>query len=133
VGRGDLGVAGLVRLVLGCDDDAAGSLGEPAEAGVGVQGGGIGRGLGDESLLGGLLGDAHALADLGPRRTRPAGLVDEVADEVVGHLAQRLGGQHGVGQLFERFVMHLSDHVDEVVEADGIADLGGITHASTVG
>ena len=108
MGRRDLGVAGLVGRVLGVDDDAAGARGEPAEAGVGVEGGRRRGRLGDEPFLGGLLGDAHALADLGPRRAGAAGLVDEVADEVVGHLAERLGGQHGVGQLFERFVVHLS-------------------------
>ena len=106
--RADLGVAGRVRLVLGVDDDVAGPRGEPAEAGVGVQGGGVGGRLGDEPLLRGLLGDAHALADLGPRRAGAAGLVDEMADEVVGDLAEGFGGQHGVGELLERFVVHLS-------------------------
>ena len=124
----DLVVAGLVRLVLGGDDDVARPGGEPAEAGVGVERGGVGGRLGDEPLLRGLLGDAHALADLGPRRPGPAGLVDEVADEVVGDLAEGLGGQHRVGELVERFVVHLLDDVDEVVEADGVGDLGGLGH-----
>ncbi len=85
-------------------------------------------GLGHEPLLRGLLGDAHALADLGPRRPRPAGLVDEVADEVVGDLAEGLGGQHGVGELIQRFGVHLLDDADEVVEADGVGDLGWLGH-----
>ena len=124
----DLGVAGLVRLVLGADDDIARPRGESAEAGVGIERVGIAGGLWDEALLGGLLGDAHALADLGPRRPGSSGLVDEVADEVIGDLAQGLGGQHRVGELLERFLVHLLDDVDEVVEADGVGDLGGLGH-----
>ena len=96
-------------LVLRGDHDIARARGEPAETGVGVEGGRFEVGqLGHEPLLGGLLGDAHALADLGPRRARPAGLVDEVADQVVGDLAEGLGGQHRVGQLLEWFGVHAS-------------------------
>ena len=124
----DLGVAGLVGLVLGSDDDVARPRGESAEAGIGVECVGVAGGLGDEALLGGLLGDAHALADLGPRRPGPARLVDEVADEVVGDLAEGLGGQHRIGELLERFLVHLLDDVDEVVEADGVGDLRGLGH-----
>ena len=84
--------------VLGGDDGAAGAGGEPAEARVRVEGG---VGLGHEPLLGGLLGDTHALADVGPRRARAAGLIDEVADQMVGEVAEVLGGQHRVGELLE--------------------------------
>ena len=57
-----------------------------------------------------------------------AGLVDEVADEMVGDLAEGLGGEHGVGELFERFVCTVLDDVDEVVKADGVGDLGRLGH-----
>lgn len=132
VGGQDLRVAGVVRLVLGLDDHGARAWGEAAESGVGVERAGVGGRLGHEPLLRGLFGDTHALADLGPGGAGTAGLIDEVPDQVVGHLAQRFGGKHRVGQLFQRFVMNLLDHVDEVVEPHRMADLG-IVHASTVG
>ena len=47
---------------------------------------------------------------------------------MIGDLAEGFGGQHGVGELFERFVVHLLDDVDEVVEADGVGDLRGLGH-----
>ena len=49
--------------------------------------------LGHEALLRGLLGDAHAAADVGPGRPGAAGLVDEVADQVVGDLAEVVRGE----------------------------------------
>ena len=58
-------------------------------------------GLGNEPLLGGLLGHAHALADVGPGRAGAPGPVDEVADQVVGHLAEVLTDENGVRQLVE--------------------------------
>ena len=90
------------RGVLGGDDGAAGPRGEAGEAlgGVEVDRVEVGQ-LGHEALLGRLFGDAHALADVGPGGARAAGLVDEVADEVIGEVAEGLGGQHGVGQLLE--------------------------------
>ena len=85
--RGDhLGVAGLLGLAHAGDDRGAGGLGEPLEA---VRR--VGVGFADEPLLRGLLGDAHAAADLGPRCAGPAGLVDEVADQMVGDLADVVG------------------------------------------
>jgi hypothetical protein len=57
------------------------------------------RPLGYEALLRGLLGDAHGLSDLGPGRARLASLVDEVADEVIGHLVKVLGYPHGCGHV----------------------------------
>jgi hypothetical protein len=104
---------------------------ESAESGVGIDG--IGLGPWDEALLGGLLGHAHALPDLGPRGAGPAGLVDEVADEVVGDLTEGLAGEHRVGELVEWLVVDGLDGVDEVVEADGVGELGGLGHASTIG
>ena len=94
-----------------------------------VELGGVAEVLGDEALAGGLLRDAHAATDVGPRRARAAGLVDEVADEVVGQVAEVVGGDHRVGELFERVVVDLLDGVDEVVEADVGGD--GWAHATT--
>jgi hypothetical protein len=131
VGGCDLVVSGRVGRVLGFDDDTARPRGEPGKAFVRVDG--VGLALGHEPLLRGLLGDAHALADLGPGGSRPAGLVDEVADQVVGDVTEGLGGEHRVGELFEGFVVDLLDRGDEVVETDGAGDLTGLAHASTVG
>src|SRR5262249_27502229 len=80
--RGDyLGVADPLGLVHAGDDRVAGRLGELLET---VRR--LGVGLADESFLYGLLGDAHAAADVGPGRAGTTGLVDEVADEMVGDL-----------------------------------------------
>ena len=57
----------------------------------------------------------------------------EVADEMVGDVAEGLGGEDGVLELVEGLVVDGSDRGDEVVEADGVVDLHGFTHASTVG
>ena len=113
-------------LVLRLDNDVAGARGEPAEARFRVE---RRVNLRHEALLRGLLGDAHALADLGPRRPGLAGLVDEVADEMVGDFAEGFGGEHGVGELIQRFGVHLLDDTDEVVEADGVGDLRWLGHA----
>ena len=48
-----------------------------------------------EALAGGLLGDAQALADLGPGAAVAAGLGHEVADELVGAGGQLLGQGEG--------------------------------------
>ena len=124
---GDLVVAGVVRGILGRDHRVAGPRGEASETLFGVQRGGLGAG--DESLLGGLFGDAHALADVGPGGSRAAGLIDEVPDQVVGDLAQMLGGQHGVGELVQHVGVHPFDGVDQLVEADGIGDGRRFGHA----
>ena len=63
--------------------------------------------------------DAHAPADVGPRRAGAAGLVDEVADQVVRDLAEVLGGQDGVAELVEGVVVDRGDRRDEVVQAYG--------------
>ena len=127
--RGDLVVACLLRLVLCDDDDIARAWGEPSEAGAGIERGRfeVGR-FRHEPFLRGLLGDAHALADIGPRRPGLARLVDEMTDQMVGDLAEGLGRQHRIGELFEWFGVHLFDDVDEVVEANGVGDLGRFGH-----
>ena len=51
-----------------------------------------------------------------------------MADEVVGDLAQVLGGEHGVGELVERLVVDRGDGLDQVVEADGVGHADGIDH-----
>jgi hypothetical protein len=38
-----------------------------------------------------------------------------VADQVVGDLAEVVGGQHGVGELLERLVMQLLEDGDQAV------------------
>ena len=133
MGRLDFGVARGMGPVLGFDDDVAGAGGEPVEPGGRVQGRGVGGSSGDEALLGGLFRDAHALPDLGPRCAGAAGLVHEMADQMVGDIAERLGGEHRVGELFQRFGVHGGDRVDEVVEADGVVDGDGLAHGSTLG
>ena len=52
--------------------------------------------------------------------------------EVVGDVAEVVGGEHGVGELLERVGVHLLDGVDEVVEADVVICVR-IGHASTLG
>jgi hypothetical protein len=125
----DLGGGARAGLVLRRDDDVAGARGELAEAlhALGP------FGLGGEPLLRGLLAHPHAAADVGPGRAAAAGLVDEVPDEGVGHLADVVGEQHGVGQLLQGVVVRALDGGDEVVEPDGGGERGGVGHGSTVG
>ena len=52
-----------------------------------------------------------------------------MADEMIGDLAEGFRGQHRVGGLLERFLVHLLDDVDEVVKADGVDDLRGLGHS----
>ena len=68
-----------------------------------------------------LLGHPHAAADVGPGRAGATGLVDEVAEEVVGQVAEPVGGQGGLGEVGERVAVRvLGAHGrDEVVEAYG--------------
>jgi hypothetical protein len=126
VSGGDRGVARGAGLVLGGHHDVAGPRGEAAEALGGIE---VGRlALGDEPLLRRLLGDAHAPADLRPRCTGPPGPVDEVADEVVGHLAEVVGREDGVRELVEGVRVDLRDGVDQVVEPDRVGHAHGISH-----
>ena len=94
VGGRDAGVSTLLGFGVGGHDDVLGPRGEAAEVGVRIELRGDAEVLREEALAGGLLGDAHGPADVGPRRAGPAGLVDEVADEVVGHVAEVVGGDH---------------------------------------
>ena len=89
MGGGDERVAGLPCLLLRRHDDVTSARGETAEPLGGVE---VGLRLRHEPLLGGLLGDAHAAADVGPGGAGAPGPVDEVADQVVGHLAEVVGG-----------------------------------------
>ncbi len=74
--------------------------------------------LRDEPLLDRLFGHPHAAADVGPRCARSTRLVDEMTDEVVGDVTEVLGGEHGIGELFEFVGVHVLDRLDQVVEAD---------------
>ncbi len=119
-----------MRGVLRRDDGIAGPRREASEALFGVQGAGLGAR--DEPLLGGLFCDAHALADVGPGGSGAAGLIDEVADQVVGDLAQVLGGQDGIGELVEGVGVHLLDGVDQLVETDGMGDGCRLGHSVNI-
>ena len=85
-----------------------------------------------EPLLDGLLGDPHAAADVGPRRPGPARPVDEVADEVVGGLAEGVGDDHGAGDPVQRVGVGVLDADDEVVEPGSSGHPDGFRHASTL-
>ena len=124
-------MAGLVGRVVGGDHGVAGPGREAVEAVVGVEVRHVGRPLRQEPLARRLLRDAHRPPDVGPRGAGPPGLVDEVPDEVIGQLAEVIGGDHGAGQLLQLVVVDLADGGDEVVEADGRRDRGG--HATTIG
>jgi hypothetical protein len=47
---------------------------------------------------------------------------------VVSDLAEGLGGQHRIGELFQWFGVHPLDDVDEIVEANGVGDLCRFGH-----
>jgi hypothetical protein len=113
--------------VVGGHHDVAGPRREAGEALLRVERHGP---LRHEALLRRLLRHAHAAADLGPRRARPAGLVDEVPDEVVGDVAEVLGRDHRVGELVQRVLVDAADRIDQVVEADGRGRQIG--HPSTI-
>ena len=59
--------------------------------------------------------------DLGPGRAGPAGLVDEVPDQVVGVVGELLGDEHGVGEVGQRVAVRVrgAHRGDEVVETYG--------------
>ncbi len=127
----DLVVAGPLGLVLRRHHDVARPRGEPPEALAGVEVGRLVRLL-RGALLRGLLRHAHAPADLRPGRARAPGLVDEVADQVVGELTEAVGGDDRTGELFENVRMHLLDCLDQVVEPDRDTGSHRIRHASTI-
>nr|BFF03912.1 hypothetical protein GCM10020241_55870 [Streptoalloteichus tenebrarius] len=85
--------------------------------------------LGTNRFCAGLLAHPHAAADVGPGRARVPGPVHEVADQVVGQLAEVVGEQDGVAQLLQRVAVGvaLADGVDEVVQSRCVS------HASTIG
>ena len=92
--------------------------------------GSVGGGARHEALLRRLLGHPHAAADVGPRRAGPAGLVHEVADEVVGHLAEVLGDEHGVGQVREGVAVGVLGPDAASMRSSSRTD--GFGHASTL-
>jgi len=55
-----------------------------------------------------------------------------VADQVVGDLAQVLGGQDGIGELVEGVGVYLLDGVDQLIETDGIGDGCRLGHSVTI-
>ena len=101
VSRADLVVACRAGLVLRCHHDIPRPLGEPAESLAGVEIDRLAGVLRDEPLLGRLLGDSHACANGRPGRARAPRLVDEVADQVVGHVAEMVGDDDRPGELFK--------------------------------
>jgi len=116
--------------VLGGGEHVAGPQGEPGEvARDGRRLRALDRAARHEPLLGGLLADAHAGADLAPRQAGPAGLVDEVADQRVGLLVHLGGDSERVRHVLERPAIGVQGlHVgDEVVQRDG-----KLCHASTL-
>jgi hypothetical protein len=110
-------------VVAGQHDDASGPVGVAVEARLQVR-----RLLGHEPLLRGLLGDAEALADLGPARARAPRLVHEVPDEVIAQLVELAAQLHGGGQSAQHVGVFRRDGDDQVRELDR-----GSYHPSTVG
>ena len=82
-----------------------------------------------EPLLRGLLADAHAGADLAPRRAGSPGLVHEVPDQVIGLLTELLGYGHGAGQVVEGVPVRALD-LDE--RDEGVERNRAVNHASIV-
>ena len=79
-----------------------------------------GERLRGEPLLGGLLADAEGLADLAPRGAAPPGLVDEVAEQRVGELADLVLEAGRLLELGEGLVRRRrADGGDQGVEGDG--------------
>jgi len=127
----DLAVSCCACFVLRGHHDVPGPLGEAVESLVGIQ---IGAGvLRHEALAGRLFGDAHAPADVCPGGPGTTCLVDEVADEMVRHVTEVVGRQHGVGELIESVRVHLLDGFDQLVEPDRVGHAGRCCHATTVG
>jgi hypothetical protein len=128
VPRLHLVVVGRPGQVLRADHRDPGAVGEPGPVTQLRDVVGAAR---HEPLLRGLLGHAHAAADLGPGGAGAAGLVDEVPDEVVGVVGELLGDQHGVGEVGERVAAGMGGQHggDQVVQAYG---MGMVGHASTV-
>ena len=126
-------VTGGAGFVLRGHDDVLRPGSEPVEPFVRIHRLLITRRLGNKTLLRSLLRDTHARADLRPRRSRPARLVDEVTDQVICNFTEMISGNHGVGKLVESIGVHLLDRVDEVVESNPVGHFHWFTHASTIG
>src|ERR1700756_1870330 len=88
IGR-DLGVAGVVGEVLGGDDNRPCPGGESPKSLIRIEGRRFCFRY--EPLLRGLLADAHALADVSPRRPRSAGLGGQVGVLAVREVSQMVG------------------------------------------
>ena len=56
-----------------------------------------------------------------------------MADQVVGHLAEVVGGEDGVAELVEGVGVDLLDGRDQVVEPDGVVLRAGCVMPSTYG
>jgi len=56
-----------------------------------------------------------------------------VANQMVGHVAEMIGGDDRVRKPLERVGAHLRDGLNKVVEPDGIRHADRIRHASTCG
>ncbi len=84
----------------------------------------------DETLLGRLLAHADGGSDLRPRGTPFAGVVDEVAHEVVGHGGESIREHHCFGELVQwlRSALLSLYEFDQVLQLDGIG-----AHSSTLG
>jgi hypothetical protein len=111
--RADLVVTALAGVVLSLQDDDGRAVGEPAEVGFASR----------EPLLHGLLRHAHRLADHRPGGAVATGLVDEVADQVVGEVADVVRDRAGARQVIEARRAIRSRLRDELVQH----------HASTLG
>jgi hypothetical protein len=51
-----------------------------------------------------------------------------VPDQVIGDLAEMLGGQHSIGELIKHVGVRLLDGVDQVVEAEGVRNGCRLSH-----
>ena len=89
------------------------------------------RGLSERTLLRRLLrGRPCSCRCRSTMRPNRRAVVDEVPDQMVGHLPEVIGGDHGVGQLVEGLGVDLLDGVDEVIEPDRVGYGEGGRHSS---
>lgn len=56
-----------------------------------------------------------------------------MADEVIGHVSEVVGGDHGVLELVEGVGVDFLDRFDEVIEANRVGATRWFSHTSTVG
>ena len=116
--RADAGAPGDSRLLQGEHDDPPRPVGEAGHAPLLEQ---VAEGVdaGHEPLLDRLLGHAHPLPDLRPRGAAAPGLIDEVADQMVGDLVELARHDDCDGQVVEGLALGclLRHVIDEVVES----------------